>query len=526
MISGQKRKAALVAVIALLALAAGCGGGAAQPKVTTGPATAPPSRSKTSPPPSDNADAGESTTRGPVVRIDHGLRHFAGAGSLAAAGDGAVFVSYSFENPKNANRFDFALVRFSRDGREIWRRTISADSTSNVPYTTVRLAPDGNPILAGSVFTAPRVSSAILQKYTPDGELVWEKTFGEPDRLNYIAGLAFTPNGQIVVASYYFVGESHYSLVLYRLDQAGDILNQTRTKEDCPNAIAVDGDRTYVVGVKNKGFNEWNAWIARYDSNGKREAYHEVREHLQALFGSLAVAPDRSVYIAGFVSDKPYWAEARRGIVLVANPQCRISQYFEDPAVREVSIAGLDTRYLYVVAAPQRRNVSEVFHANLLKRLPFDEPALQEFVALPPSLYIRSAAVQEGREGLILAQEHDGGRRIVLFRLTPPAGGSEAKKAPAETPAAAPTPLTKAEARALATKLANTELAQGRVRDTQNRPVSAAVWSLRPERWGKVVQRKGRWELVTSPVVRGVEAEISFNLDGSEPLVKVTYAAR
>ncbi len=507
MISGRKRKMAVGAVLVAAIMISACARRGGETAATTQPVAAKP----TAPP----GPTATSTTGGPVVRIDHGRRHY--AGSIAAAENGDVFVSYSFENPKNENRFDFALARFSRDGREVWRRIIATNSTTNVPSTTVRLDPDGNPVMAGSVFTAPRVSSAILQKYTPDGELVWTRKFGESNRMNYVAGLAFAPDGQIVVASHYFTGEGPYPFVLYRLDRKGNILRRTHTKEDLPQAIAVDGDRTYVVGAKNKGRNKWGGWIARYDSDDKRVAYQEIRGHRWSFLYSLAVAPDRSVYISGSVSDSPESLK-RRGVVWIADSRCRINEYFNGRSGYGLHVTGIDARYLYLLTGSQ---------PTMLQRLPLDtaRPALQKFVAPPdrPSHMVISAAVPQGQDWLALARkEVEPNRRIVAwFRLTRLAEGPETKKAPAEEPAA-PKPLTETEARALATKLANAELDKGNVRDAEGRQFQ----HFDPKSWERVTQSGGRWALFFPypwPKGGGLKVKVTFNLDGSKPRVNAFF---
>jgi len=83
--------------------------------------------------------------------------------------------------------------------------------------------------------------------------------------------------------------------------------------------------------------------------------------------------------------------------------------------------------------------------------------------------------------------------------------------------------LTETAARALATKLANAELAKGGVRDINERPIPA---DLRPESWNTVVRLEGRWTLILGGPGGGTQAYVTFNLDGTEPRVEVGYSSR
>jgi hypothetical protein len=134
------------------------------------------------------------------------------------------------------------------------------------------------------------------------------------------------------------------------------------------------------------------------------------------------------------------------------------------------------------------------------------------FSCLPPGRYALTSSYTPVTTGSVEIE-------IVAPRVVETAKPA-ATKPPASAPPAAP--LTEAEARALATQLANAELAKGNVRDAGGRPVPA---DLRPDFWRSAVQREGRWELGRGVKV-GLWAYVSFRLDGSEPQVKVDYATK
>ena len=355
--------------------------------------------------------------------IDHGGRNNDGKVQVDKAG--FVYVSYAFENAANQGRWDIGLARFSPAGKRVWQKTIPANFVEFVPQTTLRLDNDGNLLLGGAVSSGRRSSTLFLKKYTRGGKPVWSTSFGRRDQLNYVSNFAVAANDDIVLAAQYFAGESTYPVTLHRFNSDGKLLMTRRTTEGWVTAMALDGDHIYVVGGASVGGNPnlWNAWLARYDSKGKRVGYRKLRGERWSFFWSVAVGPDRTVYVAGSMEDK----EGRRyAIVRTFDRACRMSDYFENHGVQHAKIVGLDRKHLYITVAPVAGKEDE-YADYVLNRLPLGHPLMQKAVSIPKrmkgarrSRWIRAAARHAGGWIVLIYEDVDQNAdrfRLVLVRL-------------------------------------------------------------------------------------------------------------
>lgn len=83
-------------------------------------------------------------------------------------------------------------------------------------------------------------------------------------------------------------------------------------------------------------------------------------------------------------------------------------------------------------------------------------------------------------------------------------------------------PLTQGQARVLATKLANQAFLDQRFVDNTGRPVQVLIGSAD---WTDVRKRFWRWRFTLNPD-EGPQATVTFDLDGSDPRVRIGYNPR
>ena len=114
--------------------------------------------------------------------------------AVAVAGDGSVYVA------GDGNSFfgnDAILLKFAADGTLIWQRdwrggTSPSDDSAALGAAT---APDGSVYMAGRSFIAARGQRGALVKFTPDGNVVWERTWGSGT--DAALGVAVAPDGTV-----------------------------------------------------------------------------------------------------------------------------------------------------------------------------------------------------------------------------------------------------------------------------------------------------------------------------------------
>jgi uncharacterized delta-60 repeat protein len=184
--------------------------------------------------------------------------------AVAVAGDGSVYVA------GDGNSFfgnDAILLKFAADGTLIWQRDWRAATGQNDESAAlgVATAADGSVYMAGRALIAGSGQNGALVKFTPDGSVVWERTWGSG--LDAALGVAVAPDGTIVMTGNTGFGTGGGDAFMVRF------LATTGKAVDAATWGGVD--------------------------NESGEA--------------IAVAPDGSVYVAGLASAPPYtFARATR----------------------------------------------------------------------------------------------------------------------------------------------------------------------------------------------------------------------
>jgi uncharacterized delta-60 repeat protein len=116
--------------------------------------------------------------------------------AVAVAGDGSVYVA------GDGNSFfgnDAILLKFAADGTLIWQRDWRAATGQNDESAAlgVATAPDGSIYMTGRALIAGSGQNGALVKFTPDGSVVWERTWGSG--LDAALGVTVAPDGTMVM---------------------------------------------------------------------------------------------------------------------------------------------------------------------------------------------------------------------------------------------------------------------------------------------------------------------------------------
>jgi uncharacterized delta-60 repeat protein len=125
------------------------------------------------------------TTWGLVEGFDIGF-------DVAAASDGTVYLAGDSGN-------EAFVVKFDQNGNLIWDRTWHAGTSQDFSSGQgVAIGPDGEVYLTGSALISGVSDNAVLVKFTPDGSVIWDRTWLAKDASNAF-GVAVTSGGNIVI---------------------------------------------------------------------------------------------------------------------------------------------------------------------------------------------------------------------------------------------------------------------------------------------------------------------------------------
>ncbi len=244
------------------------------------------------------------------------------ASEVAVGIDGSVYVAGTTLSFGAGDR-DAFLLKYNPDGSLAWDRTYGTPPVA--PFTRadefgLGLAVAGD----GSAYITGQFAGGVLflAKFDSAGLLVWDLTWGENGTIGN--GLAIGTDGSVYASGLSFVfGAGQSDAVLVKFSSEGVLLWQRTwggTGFDAARAIAAAPDGgAYIAGETNSFFAN-DAFLVKFDANGNVVWERDwAAEGADAPFTALtaahgvAVAPDSSVYITGYAFD----TGAPRNVILV-----------------------------------------------------------------------------------------------------------------------------------------------------------------------------------------------------------------
>ncbi len=192
-------------------------------------------------------------------------------GSLASTDDGGFVVAGKTSSYQDTISGDAFLAKFTSDGTLSWNKTwggYSADSANRVIITA-----DGGYVIAGQTYSFGAGGyDAFLAKFTSDGTLLWNKTWGGSS-FDVVNGITAATDGGYVIVGWTTLGAGVYDAFLVKFSSDGNLSwNKTfgGSSSDYGNDIITLPDGGYIVAgeTANYGAGNYDALIAKYKSDG------------------------------------------------------------------------------------------------------------------------------------------------------------------------------------------------------------------------------------------------------------------
>jgi len=175
----------------------------------------------------------------------------------------------------NARFTDFWVLKLSSDGNIEWQKTYG-ESLRERAYC-IQQTLDGGYIVAGTTesFGAGSLDIWIL-KIAFDGNIEWQKTYGESYGESLSSILQTVDGGYIVAGSASFFGTGQYDFWIFKLSSDGDIeWNKIYggSLVDRPNSIQQTFDGGYIVAGTTVSFGSGSSdiWVLKLNALGELE---------------------------------------------------------------------------------------------------------------------------------------------------------------------------------------------------------------------------------------------------------------
>jgi uncharacterized delta-60 repeat protein len=228
------------------------------------------------------------------------------AGSIQQTTDGGYVVAGETFS-KGAGEADFWVIKLDPNGDIIWDKTYggsSRDRASSIQQTT-----DGGYVVAGA-----GNSDFWVIKLDPNGDIIWDKTYGGSSR-DVALSIQQTTDGGYVVAGYIeskVLGKSNFWVIKFdfwviKLDPNGEIIwDNGGSSGDWASSIQQTTDGGYVVAgdTYSKGAGGDDFWVIKLDPNGDIIWDKTYGGSSDDWASSIQQTTDGGYVVAGYTSSK------------------------------------------------------------------------------------------------------------------------------------------------------------------------------------------------------------------------------
>jgi uncharacterized delta-60 repeat protein len=227
--------------------------------------------------------------------------------AVAVAPDGSVYIT-GFTNSFGAGDQDAFLVKYTPDGSVVWERTWGGAGLDAA--RDVAVAADGSVYIAGDT-NSFFANDAFLVKYDSAGAIVWERDWreGTIEDISGALGVATAPDGGVYVTGLASINLVGQNIFLLKFTAAGGLVWQktwgARQEAALGVAVAADGN-IYVTGNTNLGEGGGDAFVVKFLPNGKVRDASTWGGIDNESGQAIAAGVDGAVYVAGVASAPPH----------------------------------------------------------------------------------------------------------------------------------------------------------------------------------------------------------------------------
>jgi uncharacterized delta-60 repeat protein len=234
---------------------------------------------------------------------------FESAEGVAVGADGSVYLAGSTERTFREDS-DAFVVKLSPDGTIVWQKTYGTAAGDGGSDIVVGL--DGNLFLTGVTSVADTFGFYLAKLDPLAGAVVWQRSYLAGTGIDPRAGLAVGPDGSVVVASALFEADFDLNSAVVKFDADGNLVWQRSwggRDGDEPESVAVAADGTVFLAGSTASFGVApdDAFLVKMlPANGRgKEAVTWGGAGLDKGH-DLAIAPDGTIVLSGTAEAPPY----------------------------------------------------------------------------------------------------------------------------------------------------------------------------------------------------------------------------
>jgi hypothetical protein len=227
----------------------------------------------------------------------------------AVALDSRGFAYVAGTDREGKTSYDFATIKYDRNGREIWTARYSGPDDAFDSAEALAADGSGCVYVAGYGYNDDTEYDIVTVKYDSDGQLLWSALFNGPaDRIDTAAALALDNGGNIYITGCSYGLRSAADIVTIKYDGRGRRIWAARYDgpaggADGGSCIIVDSDTSVTVAGSSRGRStDEDIVLLRYDSRGKPlwESRYDGPDHGEDRAAALSADSQGNCYVAGY----------------------------------------------------------------------------------------------------------------------------------------------------------------------------------------------------------------------------------
>lgn len=234
---------------------------------------------------------------------------FESAEGVAVGADGSVYLAGSTERTFREDSDAFVL-KLSPDGTIVWQKTYGTAAGDGGSDIVVGV--DGNLLLTGVTSVADTFGFYLAKLDPLAGAVIWQRSYLAGTGIDPRAGLAVGTDGSVVVASAVFDADFDLNAAVVKFDVAGNLLWQRSwggRDGDDPESVAIASDGTVLLAGSTASFGVApdDAFLVKMlpDNGRGKEAVTWGGAGLDKGH-DVGVAPDGTIVLSGTAEAPPY----------------------------------------------------------------------------------------------------------------------------------------------------------------------------------------------------------------------------
>jgi hypothetical protein len=206
--------------------------------------------------------------------------------SIQQTSDGGYIVggrTNSHNGAVSGNQGEIAgwIIKLDSKGESVWRKTFTFSSVGRDYIDFVAETADGGYIAAGISALPLRMniesgsSQCLLIKLSKEGELIWQKTYGESG-VNRILCIQETSDGNYICSGMLNISneQGRFFYQVMKLDSSGDIMWRKSTGGSEGVGVGFvrqTADGGYIVAARSElvSHGDYDYWVVKLDSDGE-----------------------------------------------------------------------------------------------------------------------------------------------------------------------------------------------------------------------------------------------------------------